>query len=356
MNIVNKNVLILPTPVNISIFWNFGFLLGVCLLNQIISGVLLACTYSVNYNIFSSLFVFIETYNFGWLIRYIHFNGASLFFFLLYIHIGRGLYYRSYKNKNTWLVGVVILILIIAVAFLGYVLPINQMSYWGASVITNLFSEVPVFGSDIVRIIWGSRSVTNITVNRFFCFHFIIPFVVLVFIISHVVFLHRIGSNNPLGYSSKHNKLMFNLYSLKKDMAIFVLIISLFYFLNLYYPLVFGDNENFVESNFSVTPHHIQPEWYFLFAYAILRSVPNKLGGVIILFISIIIFFFLPYIECNKRVSSRMSFSNKIFYWFFVVDVLLLTWIGRCAVEYPFLYLGQVLSIFYFMYFLSVFF
>jgi len=350
-----NNVIILPTPLNISFLWNFGFLLGICIINQLIRGVLLACTYSVSDNVFRSLFLFIENYSFGWFIRYIHFNGASLFFLLLYIHMGRSLYYNSYKNKITWLIGVLILILIIAIAFLGYVLPINQISYWGASVITNLFREVPVFGVDIVNIIWGSRRVRTITVSRFFCLHFIIPFLVLGLIILHVVFLHSMGSNNPLGCRSKSSKLIFNLYSSKKDMFIFSFVIRVFYIFIIYYPLIFGDNENFVESNFSVTPHHIQPEWYFLFAYAILRSVPNKLGGVVILAISILVFFFLPYIISDKVISSSLSFIKKACYWSFIITVILLTWIGSCPVEYPFLQLGQIFSVFYFIYFIILY-
>jgi len=348
---IKKNVIILATPINISIFWNIGAILRSCIITQIFRGIVLASTYSVTDNIFSNLFIFIENYKFGWFFRYIHFNGASIFFFYLYVHVGRGLYYTRYKNKVTWFSGLLLLVLIIAIAFLGYVLPINQISYWGASVIINLFSEIPVFGPRIVNIIWGSTSVGVVTVNRFFCFHFIIPFIVSFIILTHIDLLHKTGSTNPLGFASKTNKLLFTPYSLGKDIHISTLKGLVFYSFILYLPLVFGDNENFVPANFSLTPHHIQPEWYFLFAYAILRSVPNKLGGVIILIISIAILIFIPLL--SSKIIKRSSFIiyKKILFWIFVSVVILLTWVGRCPVEPPFVTLGQCLSIIYFSYF-----
>lgn len=308
---------------------------------------MLALTYGVRDSVFVSLFHIIENYNFGWLLRYIHFNGASFFFFCIFIHIGRGLYYNSYINLFTWLRGCFLLVLIMAVAFLGYVLPINQMSFWGASVITNLFREVPVFGSVLVSLIWGGFIVSDITVNRFFCLHFLIPFFSLFFVFSHIIFLHVNGSSNPVGVVSSFDKLVFFLYSTKKDIYVFFFALLVGFFFILVKPNLLGDNENFVKSNFLITPHHIQPEWYFLCFYAILRSIPNKLGGIVALLISVIIFFLLPFINKINQ-SPVFRLKKKIFFWIFISCFIFLTYIGACPVEMPYTALSQLSSIIYF--------
>jgi len=348
----SKIILELPTPSNLSIFWNFGFMLGSALFFQIITGLLLALTYSVRDSVFSSIFFMLEIYDFGWVYRFCHANGASLFFVFIYIHIGRGLYYNSYFNAPTWLTGSTILLLLIAAAFLGYVLPINQISFWGASVITNLFREIPIFGPSVVTTMWGGPLVSVVTVTRFFCLHFITPFIILFIVFLHVIFLHSFGSRNPVGFRSRLDKVVFFIYSSKKDLLIYFCTLGLFFFLVFFKPLILGDNENFTESNSVVTPHHIQPEWYFLFSYAILRSVPSKLGGVIALVRSILVLFLMPFIYRNLYVRVIFSFIKQFFFWLFINLWLLLTWVGSCPVEAPFLGLGQLFSFLYFFYFL----
>lgn len=347
-------ILDLPTPSNLRVFWNFGFILGGALSLQIVTGLLLALTYSTGGLIFESLFYMLEIHDFGWFIRICHANGASLFFIFIYIHVGRGLYYGRYYNAATWLVGRAILLLLMAGAFLGYVLPINQMSFWGASVITNLFREFPVFGGSIVTLIWGGPLVSGVTVTRFFCLHFIIPFIILFIVLLHIIFLHTFGSRNPSGFRSGSDKVIFFVYSSKKDLGVLFFFMVLFFLLVFFKPFTLGDNENFTEANSLVTPHHIQPEWYFLFSYAILRSVPRKLGGVIALIISILILFFLPFIYRVLYVGAIFNFLKKVLFWFFLNLLLLLTWIGACPVEYPYTRLGQIFSFFYFVYFLFI--
>nr|AET09672.1 cytochrome b [Gondogeneia antarctica] len=351
--IFNSTLVILPAPSNLSIFWNFGSLLSLCLISQIISGLLLASAYNPSMD---SSFLLIsrmmEATDKGWLIRYIHANGASLFFICLYLHIGRGLYYGSFLYKTTWSVGVTILFLTMAAAFLGYVLPMSQMSFWGASVITNLFSEIPYIGPSLVKSIWGAPYVGDPTIMRFFTFHFIIPFIVLALVVVHITLLHQTGSSNPLGVSSNANKLPFHSFFSYKDMMGVTLVMLMFISMVLYTPMLLGDDENFVSANPSVTPHHIQPEWYFLFAYAILRSVPNKLGGVIALALSIFILFIMPFTHLGKKKSLIFYPLNKSLFWAYVASIILLTWIGMRPVEYPYILTGQLLTLFYFAYYL----
>lgn len=351
--IFNSTLVELPAPPNISIFWNFGSLLSICLIIQIVSGLLLASAYSprIEYS-FDLISKIIEARDKGWLIRYIHANGASLFFLCLYIHVGRGIYYRSYLFTHTWNIGVTILLLTIAAAFIGYVLPVNQMSFWGASVITNLFREVPYIGGDIVKLIWGGVRVDNPTIIRFFTFHFIIPFIILACVGVHITLLHQTGSRNPLGLSSSWDKTPFHTYFSSKDLLGVLLVTLFFLFLCLYYPLILGDDENFTNANPSVTPHHIQPEWYFLFAYAILRRIPNKLGGVIALVLSIIILYTIPLTAVAKVKGIIFYPFNKSLFWSFVVIVILLTWIGICPVEEPYVLTGQILTVLYFLFYL----
>lgn len=343
----------LPTPLNISTIWNFGSLLSLCLIIQIVSGLLLSSSYSPGIETsFPLITITIETIDKSWLIRYIHANGASLFFACLYIHIGRGIFYGSMLYKHVWSVGVTILILVIATAFLGYVLPVNQISFWGASVITNLFSQIPYLGPTIVEYVWGGVSVHTITIIRFFTFHFILPFIVLAIVIVHITFLHQTGSRNPLGLTSNSIKISFNSFLSLKDLLGVLLISTLFLTLVLRHPLLLGDDENFNAANAAVTPQHIQPEWYFLFAYAILRSIPNKLGGVIALAFSVLILYTITLTFNSKIKTTRFYPLNTMLFWSFVVTVALLTWIGIRPVQEPYIITGQILTVIYFSFFI----
>lgn len=289
--------------------------------------------------------------NCGWIIRYIHANGASWFFILLYCHVGRGLYYGSYRLKETWSIGVIILVATMAAAFVGYVLVWGQIRFWGATVITNLLSAIPYIGSSLVEWVWGGFAVDNATLNRFFTFHFIIPFVLVVLAGIHVVFLHEGGSGNPLGVVSKVFKVGFHPYYSFKDLFGFGLIILGLLFISLYFPNRLGDPDNFIPANPLATPIHIKPEWYFLWAYAILRSVPNKLGGVLVIFSAILYFLVLPY-RIGKSIS--FSFIRQILFWGFVVNLFLLTWIGGSPVESPYEGIGQICTVNYFILLISI--
>ena len=348
---INSTLVQLPAPVNLSSLWNIGSLLSICLIIQIITGVLLASSYSPSIqNRFYLVNFITENSDKGWLIRYIHANGASLFFMCIYTHIGRGIYYKSYFITHTWIAGVTILILTIAAAFLGYVLPVNQMSFWGASVITNLFSEIPYIGPDLVQTIWGGPLVSDPTIIRFFTFHFIIPFIILALTMVHIIYLHTTGSSNNLGVTSV-KKLIFHPFLSIKDAIGAILVITAFLYLCLHQPLLLGDDENFVIANPSVTPHHIQPEWYFLFAYAILRSIPNKMGGVIALGLSVVVLYTLPFTRNPTKKRTNLRPLRKILFWLLVRTVLALSWIGARPVEEPFIITGQVLTVLYFLYF-----
>nr|BBN79999.1 cytochrome b [Grandidierella rubroantennata] len=352
---INHTLISLAAPSNLSLLWNMGSLLSMCLAIQLITGILLASSYSASMD--SSFFLvnfMTENYEKGWLIRYIHANGASLFFLCMYIHIARGIYYSSFFMTHTWMVGVTIFILTMAAAFMGYVLPINQMSFWGASVITNLFSEVPYIGTDLVKFIWGGPSVDNPTIVRFFTFHFMVPFMIAALVIIHIVYLHTTGSSNNLGIISKYSKLIFHPFFSMKDLLGVFFILFMFMFLCLHHPLSLGDDENFVMADPTTTPRHIQPEWYFLFAYAILRSIPNKLGGVIALALSVMILYTLPISSKSFKMKSlNMLPYSKILFWTFASVVVLLSWIGMCPVEPPYILTGQILTIMYFLYFIA---
>nr|CCI69328.1 cytochrome b [Metacrangonyx sp. 3 ssp. 1 MDMBR-2012] len=352
INVLNSTFMDLPAPKNISFSWNMGSLLFMCLAVQIITGVLLASSYTPSAeNSFFMVMNSMENINKNWLIRYVHANGASAFFICLYYHIGRNIYYYSYMYKHTWSVGVTIFILTMATAFLGYVLPVNQMSYWGASVITNLLSEVPYIGPNLIELVWGSPSVNSPTIMRFFSFHFMLPFLIAAFTIIHIALLHETGSKNPLGMLSTNNKYMFNPIFIFKDLLGFIISLLLLLFISLLYPLTLGDDENFFNFNPYVTPIHIQPEWYFLFAYAILRSIPNKMGGIIALVLAIFILYFIPYLHTANMTSSFYP-MNKFLFYIFIVDVILLTWIGMSPVENPYIITGQILSTTYFSYYI----
>nr|YP_009643504.1 cytochrome b [Dindymus rubiginosus]APO08947.1 cytochrome b [Dindymus rubiginosus] len=353
IKLVNNSLIDLPTPSNISLWWNMGSMLGVCLMIQMLTGIFLAMHYTANIDLaFSSVMHICRDVNYGWLLRHTHANGASMFFICLYLHVGRGIYYGSYSLLMTWNVGIVLLLMVMATAFLGYVLPWGQMSLWGATVITNLLSAVPYLGTDLVKWLWGGFSVDNATLTRFFTLHFLLPFIVAALVLIHLLFLHQTGSNNPLGTNSNYDKIPFHPYFSIKDLMSLIIILMLFLMLITMEPLKLGDPENFIPANPLVTPVHIQPEWYFLFAYAILRSIPNKLGGVIAMIMSIIIIVILPITNKSSFQSMKFYPINKLMFWMFITTIMLLTWIGARPAEEPFILVGQLLTVAYFSYFI----
>lgn len=350
--ILNGSLIDLPAPSNLSIWWNFGSLLGLCLVIQIATGLFLSIHYAPRVELaFSSVSHITQDVSSGWLFRNLHANGASWFFICLYIHIGRGIYYTSYTQIETWNIGVVLLILVMASAFLGYVLPWGQMSLWGATVITNLFSALPYIGPAVVEWLWGGFVVSNATLNRFFALHFIVPFIAVAMMIAHILFLHQTGSNNPLGLNRDSDKIIFHSYYSTKDSVGFVLVLMFLWFIALYTPNLLTDPENFIPANPIVTPVHIKPEWYFLWAYAILRSIPNKLGGVVAIFSALLILIILPLTTIHKRRSTSFYPANQVLFWFFITNMALLTWIGGCPVEPPYILTGQILTFTYFLFY-----
>nr|NP_852174.1 cytochrome b [Lepidopsocidae sp. RS-2001]AAP44723.1 cytochrome b [Lepidopsocidae sp. RS-2001] len=350
--IVNNSLIDLPSPSIISTWWNFGSLLGLCLIIQISSGLFLAMHYSAHIDLaFSSMIHICRDVNNGWILRTIHANGASFFFICLYLHVGRGIYYSSYNLHMTWFIGILILLLTMATAFVGYVLPWGQMSFWGATVITNLLSAIPYLGQMLVQWIWGGFAVDNATLIRFFTFHFILPFIILAMSIIHLLFLHQTGSNNPLGIKMNIDKIPFHPFFSIKDLFGYMIMLLILISLNFSMPYILGDPDNFTPANPLSTPVHIQPEWYFLFAYAILRSIPNKLGGVLALLFSILILYILPLFK-NKFRSTQFYPINKILFWSFTTIFILLTWAGAKPVEDPFIFTSQILTVLYFSFFI----
>nr|UNO53752.1 cytochrome b [Ixodes persulcatus] len=345
----------LPTPSNISYMWNMGSLLGMCLMIQILSGIFLAMNFSSDITTaFNMMSHISRDVNNGWLIRSIHSNGASMFFIFMYLHIGRGIYYSSFFFLKTWMTGIIMIFILMATAFLGYVLPWGQMSFWGATVITNLFSAIPYIGSMLTYWIWGGFSVDNNTLTRFFSLHFILPFMLLLMVMIHIMMIHEKGSSNPLGLNLNIDKIPFHPYFTVKDILGCLVTLLFFSIIVLIMPYILNDSENFNVANPLVTPPHIQPEWYFLFAYAILRSIPNKFGGVIALVMSILIIITLPFSMKNKFSSFYFFPTKKLLFWTMVNLFLLLTFLGACPVEYPFVITSQILTIMYFSFFLII--
>jgi ubiquinol-cytochrome c reductase cytochrome b/c1 subunit len=364
MRLINKNIILstlyhsgisYPAPINLSYFWNFGFYSLICLVIQILTGIFLAMHYTPEQGLaFISVEHIMRDVNYGWLLRYIHANGASMFFIVVYIHVFRGLYYSSYvaPRQSLWNIGVIILLLMILTAFMGYVLPWGQMSFWAATVITNLFSAIPKIGNDIVIWLWGGFSVDNATLNRFFSLHYLMPFVLIGLVFIHLILLHEHGSNNPLGVNFKVDGIYFFPYYIIKDLFGLSLFLIFFSFFLFFMPNYLGHPDNYIPANPMVTPAHIVPEWYFLPFYAILRSIPDKLAGVLALGFAIVVLLLIPFISKPEVRSMGFRPISKIFFWFIVFDCLLLGWLGGKPIEYPLVFLGQLATVFYFFYFL----
>jgi len=346
-----------PVPSNITYFWNFGLIAGFCLVVQLITGIALAMHYTSDVNLaFLSVEHIMRDVNYGWLLRYVHANGASMFFIVVYTHLFRGLYFGSYMHPRQplWVTGAIIFVLMMATGFIGYVLPWGQMSFWGATVITNLFSAIPLVGTEIVYWLWGGFSVDNPTLNKFFSLHYLLPFVILGMVFIHLIFLHEVGSNNPLGVKSYHDQLPFSPYSTFKDLYSLILFFAFFGFFVFFAPNLLGHTDNYIPGNPMVTPPHIVPEWYFLPFYAILRSIPDKLGGVVLMAAAVVILLLIPFYVTAEVRSSAFRPLYRFFFWLFLVNTLLLGWVGANPVEAPYYELGQICTAFYFIYFLLV--
>jgi ubiquinol-cytochrome c reductase cytochrome b subunit len=355
IRIINSYLIDSPQPANINYLWNFGSLLGLCLILQILSGVFLAMHYVPHIDLaFNSVEHIMRNVSNGWIVRYTHANVASFFFICVYVHVARGLYYGSFKSPRilVWSIGVFILILMMAIAFLGYVLPFGSMSYWGATVITNLLSAIPVFGLDLVELIWGGFSVSNATLNRFFSLHFVLPFLLAALVVCHMIALHLNGSNNPNGLLGHSDRFSIHPYFIFKDLVtvfLFLLALSIIIF---YYPNLLGHSDNYIQANPMSTPASIVPEWYLLPFYAILRSIPNKLIGVIAMFGSLLILLIVPFVDLSRIRGNQFRPIMKIAFWFFVVDFFILMWIGAEHPTTPYIEIGQISTTFYFVWFL----
>ncbi len=353
--LINAHLIEYPTPSNLTLFWNYGFLAAMCLVTQLLSGIALAMHFTPHVDLaFLSVEHIMRDVNGGWLIRYIHANGASMFFITVYIHIARGLYYGSYMQPRglVWTLGVIILILMMATAFMGYVLVWGQMSFWAATVITNFFTAFPIVGDKIVTLLWGGFSVDNATLNRFFSLHYLLPFLIAGVVVVHMAAVHNDGSNNPLGISSHADKISFFPYFFIKDTLGLVGGLIFFSFFVYYSPNSLGHSDNYIPANPMSTPEHIVPEWYFLFAYAILRSIPNKLMGVLALFASLLVLLILPLINTSAVRSSLYRPLFQRFFWFLVADFFLLSYLGQAPAESPYIEVGQVATIYYFGFFI----
>ena len=357
LSLVNSYMVDSPQPANISYLWNFGSLLGLCLVIQILTGIFLAMHYSPNVDLaFASVEHIMRDVNYGWAVRYAHANTASFFFICVYLHIARGLYYGSFRSPRTllWSIGVIIFILMMATAFLGYVLPYGQMSLWGATVITNLLSAIPWIGQSLVEFIWGGFSVSNATLNRFFSLHYLLPFVLAALVVMHLIALHTHGSNNPLGITGNLDRIPFHPYFTFKDLVtVFFFILALSFFI-FYAPNVLGHPDNYIMANPMQTPVSIVPEWYLLPYYAILRSIPNKLLGVIAMFASLLILLAMPVLDTSRVRGSQFRPIMRFMFWVFSANFLILMWIGSQHPESPFLEIGQFATFLYFAWFLLI--
>nr|YP_010155418.1 cytochrome b [Phrynocephalus maculatus]QQX44911.1 cytochrome b [Phrynocephalus maculatus] len=350
MKMTNNSLLNLPTPSNISTYWNFGSLLGTTLIIQLTTGIFLAAHFTASTTMaFNSLIHILRDVNFGWLMQNIHANGASMFFLCIYMHIGRGIYYGSYLYKKTWNIGILLLLLTMATAFMGYVLPWGQMSFWAATVITNIISTIPYLGNLITHWIWGGFSVNEPTLTRFFTFHVITPFIISALTMIHLMFLHDTGSNNPTGLPSTTDMVPFHPYFSIKDLLGVAIMLMLLTTTTLLTPDLLTESENFRQASPLTTPAHIKPEWYFLFAYTILRSIPNKLGGTLALIASITILATLPTTHLSKQRTMAFRPTSQIMFWIFISNIFILTWVGGQPVRYPNIELGQTASIIYFI-------
>jgi len=355
LSFIDAHIVDYPTPANLNYMWSFGSAAGICLLIQIITGIFLAMHYTPHIDMaFNSVEHIMRDVQGGWLIRYLHANGASMFFIVVYCHIFRGLYYGSYMypRGKLWASGVIIFLLMMATAFMGYVLPWGQMSFWGATVITNLFSAIPFVGGSIVEWLWGGFSVDNATLNRFFSLHYLLPFLIVGITLAHLSLLHTTGSNNPLGINTNVESISFYPYFYVKDLFAFFILLAVFSFFVFFYPNALGHPDNYIPANPLVTPPHIVPEWYFLPFYAILRSVPDKLAGVVLMVFAILILLLLPIINTSNKRNSKFRPIFKFAYWFMVGDFLILGWVGQKPVESPFIEVGIFATAFYFAFFL----
>ena len=355
LSFVDSHIINYPTPINLNYMWSFGSTAGICLVIQILTGIFLAMHYTPHIDFaFNSVEHIMRDVNNGWLIRYIHANGASMFFIVVYCHIFRGLYFGSYiyPRGPLWSTGVIIFLLMMATAFMGYVLPWGQMSFWGATVITNLFSAIPLVGSNIVEWLWGGFSVSNATLNRFFSLHYLMPFVIAGLVIVHLSLLHKDGSNNPTGINTNTDFVSFYPYFYAKDLFAFFILLTVFTFFVVFYPNILGHADNYIPANPMSTPAHIVPEWYFLPFYAILRSIPDKLGGVAAMIGAILVLLLLPVLNTSSIRSSKFRPIYSLFYWFLVSDFIILGWIGQKPVESPYIEVGVFGTLFYFIFFL----
>ena len=358
LKVIYQSLYNYPAPSNLTYFWNFGVYSIVCLVIQILTGLGLAMHYVPDVELaFFSVEHIMRDVNYGWLLRYTHANGASMFFIVVYIHMLRGLYYGSYirPRQLLWGIGVIIFLLMIIIAFMGYVLPWGQMSFWAATVITNLFSAVPLIGQDIVIWLWGGYSVGNPTLTRFFALHFFLPFVLVGLVIVHLIYLHKDGSNNPLGINFiEFDGIAFYPYYIIKDIFGLILFFFFFSFFIFFYPNVLGHPDNYIPANPLVTPTHIVPEWYFLLFYAILRSIPDKFLGVLAMAGAILVLLFIPVLFHSEVRSYMFKPMSQFFFWLFFVMCMLLGWVGSLPVKYPFVFLGKIFTILYFFYFLFI--
>jgi ubiquinol-cytochrome c reductase cytochrome b subunit len=358
LGILNSHLVDYPTPINVNYFWSFGSTAGFCLVIQLLTGIFLAMHYTPHIDYaFNSVEHIMRDVNNGWLIRYLHANGASMFFIVVYCHIFRGLYFGSYikPRESLWCSGVFIFLLMMGTGFMGYVLPWGQMSFWGATVITNLASAIPLVGPSIVEWLWGGFSVDNATLNRFFSLHYLFPFIIVGLVLVHLALLHESGSNNPLGITKGSSVISFYPYLYVKDLFAFLILIFSFSLLIFYFPNFLGHTDNYIPANPLVTPPHIVPEWYFLPFYAILRSIPDKLGGVLAMLAAILVLLLLPFINFSNIRSNKFRPLFAFTYWFLVADFAILGWIGQKPVETPFIEVGMVATFLYFFVLLVLF-